>query len=148
MEFYSAKNPPPRRKFFTPGPSRVVRDSLVKQECDINHIVDRYKTTGSFLNPGISPDRRLSFGDFCDVPDLMTAQNQLIAAKEAFSALPAVVRKRFNNDSFALLEFLGNPDNKDEAIKLGLVNALVEVLEPKPIKVSVVLTVGLVSYLL
>ena len=106
MEFYSAKNPPPRRKFFTPGPSRVVRDSLVKQECDINHIVDRYKTTGSFLNPGISPDRRLSFGDFCDVPDLMTAQNQLIAAKEAFSALPAVVRKRFNNDSFALLEFL------------------------------------------
>lgn len=138
MAFYSIQNRPPRRQFFTPGPSHVVRDTLVKQECDINHIVNRYKQTGSFLNPGITPDRRLNFGDFCDVPDLMTAQNQIIAAKAAFSALPAVVRKRFDNDSFALLEFLGNPDNHDEAIRLGLCDKPVEVLEPKPIRVSVV----------
>jgi len=36
--------------------------------------------------------------------------------------LPADLRARFDNDPAQLIQFLENSDNKDEAIKLGLVN--------------------------
>jgi hypothetical protein len=37
-------------------------------------------------------------------------------------SLPADLRVRFNHDPVELLNFLDNPQNKTEAIQLGLVN--------------------------
>jgi phage internal scaffolding protein len=52
--------------------------------------------------------------------------NQVIAAEDEFMRLPADLRARFENDPAQLIEFLENLENKDEAIKLGLVNPPVE----------------------
>jgi len=48
--------------------------------------------------------------------------NTIIAAQRAFEALPAKIRDRFANSPERFLAFLADPDNLDEAVKLGLVN--------------------------
>lgn len=44
------------------------------------------------------------FGDFLGVSDYQTALNQVIEAEEAFDALPAKVRARFDNQPVDFLE--------------------------------------------
>jgi len=90
-----------------------------KEECDVNYIVAKYKETG-LLPPS---QREPRFGDFSNVRDYQSSLNAVIAAQEAFDELPAIVRKRFSNEPAELLAFLEDPRNKDEAIKLGLVEA-------------------------
>lgn len=91
------------------------------EETDINYIVKR------FLKTGVLPQTRADgvYGDFSEVPDFSTAQLVIREGKEAFDALPAQVRKRFNNDPAAFVEFATNPENESELRKMGL-------LDPKP----------------
>lgn len=99
-----------------------VGDSLTKQsfkdECDVNRIVARAQKTG-FMPSG---ERQPLYGDFSNVPDYREAQDIVIRANASFAALPAEVRKRFDNDPAAYMDFLSDEKNRDEAIKLGLLN--------------------------
>lgn len=88
-------------------------------ECDINNIIRRHPD-GLFthVNPGTP-----KWG--VDVPEPLAyneALNLVMEADAAFMALPAELRARFNNDASSLLAFLNDETNRDEAIKLGLVN--------------------------
>lgn len=91
-----------------------------RDECDIRNIMKKYKKTGivshvSSLQP--------MYGDFSDPLDYRESLNAVIEAQESFDSLPAELRKRFNNDPGSLLEFVYNPENKDEAIRLGIFEA-------------------------
>ena len=44
-----------------------------------------------------------------------------MAADDAFMALPAAVRERFNNDPAELVDFVSDVNNRSEAIDLGLI---------------------------
>lgn len=88
-----------------------------KDECDINNILRQFNITGLLPESPLSP----RYGDFTGISDYHTALNQVIAAENEFMGLPAQIRSRFDNDPAKLIEFLENSDNKDEAIKLGLV---------------------------
>ena len=90
-----------------------------KDECDVNNILRKYETTGLITHVA---NGMPSYGDFSSVPDYQHAQNLLIEAQEYFDALPASLRKRFDNDPFVMLQFLEDPDNREEAENLGLVN--------------------------
>jgi phage internal scaffolding protein len=90
----------------------------MKDECDINVIVERFGVTGQLPVRAIEP----SYGDFSGVSDYHTALNKIKAADEAFMALPAKLRAKFDHDPNALLNFLENEANKDEAIELGLID--------------------------
>lgn len=87
-----------------------------KEECDINTIVKRFNLTGE-LPSGLSVPQ---YSDFGDVTDYHTAMNMVIAADNAFMAMPAAIRARFNNDAGAFVDFVSDPNNKDEIDKLGL----------------------------
>ncbi len=93
-----------------------------QQECDVNFIMNKWKRTGEIpaAMVGTLPP---SYGDFSNPTDYMTALNQVIEAKEAFAHLPAFLRDRFANQPVNLLAFLANPDNQEEAVKLGLAEA-------------------------
>ena len=93
-----------------------------KDECDINNILRQFNVTGLLPESALSP----RYGDFTGITDYHSALNQVIAAEDEFMRLPADLRARFENDPAQLIEFLDNSDNKDEAIKLGLVNPPVE----------------------
>jgi len=102
-------------------PSRAKQ--AFKAECDINTIVRRFGLTGKL------PDnvRVPVSGDFTGVTDFQTAMNSVRRATEDFMALPADLRKRFGNDPQLLMEFMADPNNREDAVKLGLVNKPVEV---------------------
>lgn len=101
----------------------IVVQQQFKEECDINTIVKRFGLTGEL-------PENLNFpksGDFTGVTDFHTAMNVVRRAEEEFMELPAELRSRFGNDPGTLLAFLEDPKNKEDAIKLGLVNKPVEV---------------------
>jgi len=90
----------------------------MKDECDINVIVERFGVTGQIPVTPIEP----SYGDFSGVGDYHTALNKIKAADAAFMALPAKLRAKFDHDPNALLNFLENEQNRGEAIELGLID--------------------------
>jgi phage internal scaffolding protein len=90
----------------------------MRDECDINVIVERFGVTGELPMAPIEP----SYGDFSGVSDYHSALNAIRASEEAFMALPAKLRAKFDHDPNALLEFLQNETNRDEAIELGLID--------------------------
>lgn len=113
-----------------------------KAECDINTIIKRYETTGSWSGDMRIPTSQPQFGDYTAVPDLQTAQNMILEGRDAFDALPARVRKMFDNDALAYLDFMSDVNNLDTAIEMGLVSesdadvirARIEAAKPKPKK--------------
>lgn len=86
-------------------------------DADINNIVARYHKTGVF--PGL--DGPQLFADVSDAPSYQDALQTVINAENAFMALDAKTRKRFENDPSQLLDFLADPKNREEAISLGMI---------------------------
>lgn len=93
-----------------------------KEECDINTIIKRFGLTGELPEGYQAPQS----GDFTGITDFHSAMNAVRAAEEAFMEMPAELRARFAHDPQRLMDFLDDPKNRDEAIKLGLVNKPVE----------------------
>lgn len=108
-----------RRRVPTTITAKSMTQQNFKKETDVNSILERYRQTGQInhVRSG-SP----SYGDFTQVGDYHESINRVIYAQEQFMALPAVVRKRFGNDPAALVEFLSNEKNYEEALQLGLLS--------------------------
>jgi len=90
-----------------------------RASCDINKIIARAEKTGLMpvnLNRGV-------FGDFSSV-DFVDMNIKIAKAKEAFMSLPVAIRSRFGNDVAALLDFVDNPANEEEARELKLIPGL------------------------
>ena len=108
-------------------PHNEKRDAAVTQQhfakdTDINEIVKRFGIhDGSIPLPDLFNNPRL-FGDFSEATDLRTTLDLARDAQEKFDLLPANIRKRFNHDPVALHEFISDPANDDEAIRLGLLH--------------------------
>ena len=98
-------------------PEEGVAQQSFKEECDINNIVAKFLKTGELPENVRMPQS----GDFTGITDFQTAMNMVIEAQDAFMAFPADVRARFANDPQRMMDFLADESNRDEAIKLGLV---------------------------
>lgn len=92
-----------------------------KDECDINTIVRRFGLTGDLPNDLAVPQ----YGDFTGIGDYQSALNAVMKAEADFLALPADLRARFENDPQRLMDFVHDAGNREEAVKLGL-------LQPAP----------------
>lgn len=100
------------------------------EESDANLIIKKYGTTG--IDPFTRKDGY--YADLTEVPDLQTALQTVKHAEEAFQSLSSEVRERFGNDPSLLMNFLKDPENKQEGIKLGLFQEPEK--EKEPIKVQ------------
>lgn len=88
------------------------------KDADINEIVRRFGVTDGAIPPlAVNPDY---FGDFTDVPDFRESLDRTRLAIERFNALPADIRRRFNNNPLDLWDFVQNAANDEESMKLGL----------------------------
>lgn len=100
-------------------------------EVNINSMVERYQRTGMLdhveKNPGV-------FADVSKIGDYRQLVSTITDAKDTFMKLSPVIRKRFQNDPGELIDFMSDPGNRDEAIKLGLVSKAAPV--PKLVKAS------------
>lgn len=97
-----------------------------REECDINTIMERFGRTGEL----IAPIRMPQYGDFDGVNDYHSAMNAIVEAQASFDQLPAKVRARFSNDPAEFLEFCFNEENRDEAIRLGLLEPVIQAPAP------------------
>lgn len=102
-------------------------------DCDINNIMARYERDG--LIPHVNQYQG-QYGDFAEVYDYQTALNVVMNAEECFMSLPAQIRKRFDNDPGAFLDFVSDPLNRSEMVSMGLIpqsatDVAVDANEPK-----------------
>lgn len=97
------------------------------EEVDINTIVRRFNLTGQLPENVRMPQ----YQDFEGIFDFHSAMNAISQADEAFSAMPANVRARFHNDPGEFVDFCLDPENRAEAVKLGLVERPAPI-EPVP----------------
>lgn len=114
--------------------------SLTKQEftaeCDINNIMRRFTQSG--YDPSTLPltTRKPQYGDFSNMPQSYhEALNYVKDTERAFMTLDADLRARFENDPQQFLDFVSNPDNAEELVKLGLAtapNIEAQTLSPAP----------------
>lgn len=111
----------------TPGGSKTKKS--FKEECDINRIVARAAKHGGITPPTTPP----TYADFSNIGSYQDAMDMVIAAQHSFSQLPAVARKRFNNDPRIFLEFVADPSNAEEMVKLGLAVQRPPVPQPDPV---------------
>lgn len=107
--------------------SRVVEgESLCEQShretVNINRIVARARKGILPSGTGVQPN----FGDFSSGMDYHELMNRMVDAKADFQRLPADIRKRFGNDPGNLIDFLGDPENEQEARELGLLADKIE----------------------
>lgn len=98
------------------GPSRTKQ--AFKQECDINRIVRRWKADGVLTHVNRFKG---NYGDFTGIPDYRECLDKVMYADEMFSTLPAAIRKRFDNDPANFIDFVDNPQNRDQMIEMGLI---------------------------
>lgn len=102
-----------------------------KDECDINKILDQFKRTGmiNFVN-----NNSAMYADVSDV-DFQGAMNDVARVRQMFEQLPAHVRARLGHDPANFVEVLGDPEQEDLAVELGLKEKVVKaepVSEPGP----------------
>jgi len=101
----------------------MLTQQSAKEECDINLIVERAKRGADISHLSKAAPK---YGDFTGLPDYRESLLMVTKAREMFMSLDAFVRERFSNDPGRLLDFLANPENRDEAVKLGLMKPRVE----------------------
>ena len=101
-----------------------------KDRVDVNNIIKKYARTGvidhmHFVDP--------SFQD-CTSIDFKTAMDRVLKVQEAFEKIPSNIRNRFDNDPSKFMAFYENPENKEEAKKLGLTRSdwISATPEPEP----------------
>lgn len=61
------------------------------------------------------------YGDVSDLGGLQEAIIKVQEAEDLFMQFPAQTREIFENDPRNMVQFLEDPENRDEAIKLGLI---------------------------
>lgn len=102
------------QKVFT-KPSRAKQS--FKDECDVNVILKKYRQTGVLTHIRNSAAR---YGDFSNVTDYQSAIQQVAEAEKAFSAIPAWIREKFDNDPAAFVNFASDPKNLETMVEMGL----------------------------
>lgn len=129
-KIYSRYDLPPQTPYSLDKPS--LTQQHFKDEADINNILARYQRTGYLVDPLNPGTRQPLFDDYSAPLDFVESQTLIAHANQAFELLPSTIRKRFNNSPLDLLQFLEKEENRDEAIKLGLVSQPSPSSSPSP----------------
>ena len=108
-------------------------------ESNIETIVERFMGTGHLVDPMVARNRTPMQGDFTDIPaNFQDLNNLVIKARDAFATVPAPLRAAFENDPQRFIQFVGDPANNDECIRLGLKQAVKVPPPPEPTLVRIV----------
>ena len=89
-----------------------------KKSCDINHIMKKYENSGFVEHVN---KYQGNYSDLSGLTSYHESMNIVTRAQQAFEQLPSNIRTQFSNDPGKFVEFVSNPDNKDEMEKMGLI---------------------------
>lgn len=91
-----------------------------RDDADINKIVSRFQKSGQ-IPPSVRGEP--FYGDVSEFGDLAESYMKVQEAQRLFSAFPADLRERFDNDPVNMIDFLADEGNRKEALELGLIVA-------------------------
>lgn len=114
LQIYSAYGPKLRVQL---GPFEESRTKQsFKDDTNINNIMARFRSTGlvDYVNK-FSPQ----YGDVTGI-DFFSSMQTVAKGREMFDELPANIRNRFNNNPELFLDFVDDPQNEAEMVRLGL----------------------------
>lgn len=114
MKIFSKYKPPKHGGITFKLPSMTQQS--FKDECDVNQILAKFVQTGVLEQSA----RPADYFDASVVSDYRDALHQIQHAQNEFSELPSHLRKYFENDPAKFIDFVENPDNIDEGIRIGL----------------------------
>lgn len=103
-----------------------------KEDSDINRIIKTFAKTGMVEHQS---QYNGQYGEFAAI-DYHEALNTVIEANEMFDTVPSAIRKRFENNPQAFLEFVTDDKNRDEMVDMGLIAP--EDPIPDPVRVEMV----------
>lgn len=111
------------KKFRTQFERRIVSKSFVgvpsmtdpqyADDCTVEGIIRRY---GVLPRPDVTPIDV----DVSEFQDFETCLERVTRAMESFDSLPSDIRQRFGGDPKAYYNFITDPKNVDEMVRLGL----------------------------
>lgn len=106
-----------RRKVVTVNNDPSKTDQQYKEDCDTNTILNKFMRTGQITHLA---KRQGTFQDVSEIQDLSETLMIVKRAEQDFLQYPSKIRKKFNNSVTQMAEWLQDPDNNEEAVKLGL----------------------------
>ena len=98
---------PRKRPTLTCGESRTKQ--AMKQESDVNFIMQKYQKTG-LVN--FVATHQAQYMECPDV-DFQTAMDTIRKAEEMFMDMPAKLRQKFDHNPGKFLDFIQNPENRE-----------------------------------
>ena len=101
-------------------------DPQFEHDCTIEGIIRKY---GILPKADVEPINM----DVSAIGDFDECMRKVDEGRAMFAALPSDIRDRFGNDPRAFMSFLADPNNTDEAVRLGLMEKLVD--EPSAVDV-------------
>ncbi|QXP08653.1 MAG: internal scaffolding protein [Arizlama microvirus] len=105
------------KAFLKPQFEPTLTEQAHKDVCNVNKIIKKYDKTGLISHVS---KVNAQYGDVSGM-EFRQAVEMIMKVNTEFAAMPSEVRSRFKNDPANLLNFMSNPLNRDEAIKIGLI---------------------------
>jgi phage internal scaffolding protein len=106
-----------RKRVYTENKTPSKTDPSWSPHCDVNNIMAQFHKTGQITHLA---KKQGQFADVTNCKDLLQSHIIIKQAETDFMSQPAAVRARFHNNMYEMLQFLEDPANNEEAIKLGL----------------------------
>ena len=103
--------------FATPIVGHDMAKQSMKDECDINKMIERFRKSGMIEALDNQPQLYADVSGYGDYHGSLEIVRQ---TDELFMTLPADVREEFANDAGAFVEFAANPANRDKMLEMGL----------------------------
>lgn len=91
-------------------------ESSHQPECDINRILSRHQEGIPITHIN---NQNGTYEDY-QPEDLLQALLVTKTAQQSFEELPSSIRKKFENSPMKFLEFVHDPENQAELVKMGL----------------------------
>lgn len=88
-----------------------------RETVSIHSILKRYQATGVIDHVA---KHQGTYFDYSEVPDFQTAQQMVADAHSMFETVPSEIRAEFGNDPAKFIDFMQNPENRNEIEAYGL----------------------------
>lgn len=127
VKIFTGYDTPPKIRMSNWGKSKTRQSEA--DALDINNIMKKYEKTGVLPFAG----REAFYADVSTMGDYREALAAVTMADEAFMALPAGVRSKFENDAAQFLDFCSDPSNREEMVEMGLIEDVSGVAPVEPV---------------
>lgn len=113
MTFYKVNRLRVQKEFNLPSKAK----QAFADECDINKIMSRFEKSGLIEHIKENAGR---YADAGDIDDYHAAMNLIADTNSMFETLPATIRAQFDNDAGSFLDFVADPENRQNLVEMGL----------------------------